>query len=230
MKCPSNRKTLGMDDLRPTLMPLGDQALLVRFARRLEMRANQAAISLAHHLVANPPAGVGEIVPNLVSVLVRYDSEITSFDALAGALRLILGSEATEAELNGTKHHIQVRFGGAAGPDLEAVAAQLNLDVPDFIARHNAAPLQVLTTGFAPGFVYCGMHEEALHLPRRQEVRTRVMPGTILFAAGQTAITATAIPTGWHVIGQTEFRNFDPTATPPTMLHAGDSVQFEAMQ
>jgi inhibitor of KinA len=49
----------------------------------------------------------------------------------------------------------------------------------------------------------------------------------VLFAAGQTAIAATEIPTGWHVIGRTEFRNFDPTASVPTRLAAGDAVQFE---
>ena len=45
-------------------------------------------------------------------------------------------------------------------------------------------------------------------------------------AAGQTAIAATSIRTGWHVIGQTEFQNFDPGREPPTLLRAGDAVRF----
>jgi allophanate hydrolase subunit 1 len=53
-----------------------------------------------------------------------------------------------------------------------------------------------------------------------------VPAGTILFAAGQTAIAATPIPTGWHLIGRTEFRNFDPNADPPCLLKAGDLVRF----
>ena len=86
-----------------------------------------------------------------------------------------------------------------------------------------------LTTGFAPGFVYCGFHLEALNLPRRDLVRPQVPAGSVLFAAGQTAIAATDIPTGWHVIGRTDLRNFDPAAVPPTRLRAGDSVVFEAI-
>jgi allophanate hydrolase subunit 1 len=48
----------------------------------------------------------------------------------------------------------------------------------------------------------------------------------VLFAAGQTAIAATPIRTGWHVIGRTAFQNFDPQRSPPTRLSAGDLVQF----
>ena len=40
---------------------------------------------------------------------------------------------------------------------------------------------------------------------------------------------ATEMPTGWHVIGHTDFRNFDPAGEPPTRLGAGDVVTFEAV-
>jgi inhibitor of KinA len=49
-----------------------------------------------------------------------------------------------------------------------------------------------------------------------------------LFAARQTAIAATPIPTGWPVIGRTRFINFDVDAMPPTRIRAGDNVVFEA--
>lgn len=52
-------------------------------------------------------------------------------------------------------------------------------------------PLRVLATGFAPGFVYCGLHPDDLSVPRREAIRPMVPAGTVLFAAGQTAIAAT---------------------------------------
>ena len=113
------------------------------------------------------------------------------------------------------------------GPDLDEVAGALDMAVAAFVAAHNAAPLRVLATGFAPGFVYCGLHAEALVLPRRATVRPSVPAGSVLFAAGQTAITATEMPTGWHFIGRTTFANFDPSANPPTRMSAGDAVRFE---
>lgn len=216
-----------MDASLPTLMPLGDSALLIRFATRLDDGANRAAVAVARHLGLAPPHGVTEIVPSLVSVLVRYDPRSVGYDELTGALRLAISSHVDTAQ-DGTRHAIPVRFGGEAGPDLAEVARQLELSEDAFIARHNANALRVLATGFAPGFVYCGLHPDGLHLSRRQEVRSRVPAGSVLFAAGQTAITATPVPTGWYVIGRTAFRNFDPAATPPTTLRPGDGVRFES--
>ncbi len=215
-----------MDAPLPTLMPLGDSALLIRFATRLDDAANRAAVALARRLAAAPPLGVIEIVPSLVSVLVRYEPRSIGYGDLAGALRLTISAEHHEADIAAAEHTIPVRFGGEDGPDLAAVAEQLGLSVDAFVAAHNAKPLRMLATGFAPGFVYCGMHAEDLHVPRRQEVRPNVPAGSVLFAAGQTAITATTIPTGWSVIGRTAFSNFDAEATPPTILRAGDIVSF----
>ncbi|MCP8882073.1 allophanate hydrolase subunit 1 [Devosia sp. XJ19-1] len=214
----------GMDDSlwrRPHIMPLGDSALLVRFGTSLDDEANQATLTLAARLDAEPIFGVLEVVPSLVSVLLRYDPLQISPGHLAGeiALRLGQGNEAREPHV----HDIAVVFDGV---DLAEVAAALGLSENDFIAQHNAAPLRVLTTGFAPGFVYCGLHSEALVLPRRTQVRPSVPVGSVLFAAGQTAITATEVPTGWNVIGSTSFRNFVPQNDPPTRLQAGDLVRF----
>jgi len=206
----------------PTIMPLGDSGLLVRFGPTLTDAANRAAIALAQALERDPIAGVVEIVPNLVSVLLRYDPLSAAPGAIAGELRLrlfMLDAVAPTAK-NWT---IPTRFDG---PDIDAVAAALGLSAADFVAAHNAGPLRMLATGFAPGFVYCGLHPDELVLPRRTGVRPAVPAGSVLFAAGQTAIAATEMPTGWHVIGHTAFRNFDPAATPPTRLGAGDLVRF----
>ncbi|HTM78117.1 MAG TPA: allophanate hydrolase subunit 1 [Devosia sp.] len=215
--------------IRPVIVPLGDAALLVRFADTLSDGANSAAISFARALAETPLPGVLEVVPNLVSVLLRYDPARVQLSLLTGELRLRL-YRTGNAPLPAAAHHtIAVRFGGEQGPDLEAAAAALGMGVDAFIAAHNATPLRVLATGFAPGFVYCGFHPAGLILPRRPIVRASVPAGAILFAAGQTAISATPAPTGWHFIGATPFLNFDPTATPPTTLRAGDSIRFEAL-
>lgn len=211
---------------RPLIAPLGDSAIVVRFDTSLDDAANRAALVLVRRLEHAPIVGVLEVVPSLVSVLVRYDPSAVSMTRLAGEISLRLGG--VEAG-TGQVHTIAVQFGGVDGPDLEEVAAALGLTTESFIARHNAAPLRLLTTGFAPGFVYCGFHEAGLTLPRRSVVRGAVPTGSVLFAAGQTAIAATEIPTGWHVIGRTDFRNFDPGAEPPTLLRAGDGVRFEAL-
>ena len=213
-------------EIIPLIVPLGDRGLLVRFGDSLSQAANDAAVSFARTAETAALPGVTEVVPNLVSVLLNYAPEHISFDRLAGEVRLLVSGPVTAA--GETAHHrVGVQFDGE---DIEGVALSLGLTAQAFIAAHNAQPLKVLATGFAPGFLYCGFHPKLLHVPRRAEVRRQVQPGTVLFAAGQTAITSTPIPTGWHVIGHTAFRNFDPDTLPPTMVRAGDAIQFEVAQ
>ncbi len=211
---------------RVLLAPVGDGALLVRFGDRLEEDTNRRAVRAARTLQAAGLGGVLEVSPTLVSVLVRYDPFEVGFMELSGRVRLALDDGGAGGLAEHKSFEIAVRYGGEEGPDLHSVAEQCGLDVSAFIRAHNGARLRVLATGFAPGFVYCGLHEKALHVPRRTSLHARVAPGSILFAAGQTAITATHVPTGWNVIGRTDFRNFTPSEDPPTRLRPGDRISF----
>jgi len=211
---------------RPMLQPLGDSAILVRFRSRLEEAANRRVIAFTNILAETPISGVIEVAPSLVAVLLRYDPLVTRHADIEGEIRLRINIAAAEPQAH--SHTIPVVFGGDFGPGLANVAGLLGMSEETFIARHNASPLRVLATGFAPGFVYCGFHPPDMILPRRDNVRASVPAGSVLFAAGQTAIAATDIPTGWQVIGRTSFRNFVPAADPPTILRAGDQIRFEA--
>ena len=213
----------------PTLLPLGDAALLIRFATSLTDQANRTAIACGQALARDPVPGVVEVVPSLVSVLLRYDPRTVALNTLMGEVRLRLFGLSVDEVTSPPMSTIPTHFGGEAGPDLDEVAAALGLTADAFVAAHNATTLRVLATGFAPGFVYCGFHPQTLVLPRRSVVRRSVPKGSVLFAAGQTAIAATEIPTGWHVIGHTDFANFDVAALPPTTLAPGDQLVFEAL-
>jgi KipI family sensor histidine kinase inhibitor len=83
--------------------------------------------------------------------------------------------------------------------------------------------------GFAPGFPYLGVLDEALHLPRRDTPRPRVAAGSVAIAGGQTGIYPAASAGGWHVIGRTAAKLFDPEAPDPFLLRPGDSVRFLAV-
>ncbi len=207
----------------PLIMPLGDHGLLVRFATTLSEAANRRAVGFAAKVGAAGLSGVVEVIPNLASVLIRYEPSLMEFERLAGEVRLLVSGPEADT-VAGQVHSVPVEF---AGEDIDEVAGLVGVSRTDFVSLHSAEPLRVLATGFAPGFVYLGFHPEVLHVPRRAVVRSRVPAGTVLFAAGQTAITSTDIPTGWHVIGRTAFRNFDPSGAPPTRLLAGDMVRFE---
>nr|WP_321307518.1 carboxyltransferase domain-containing protein [uncultured Sphaerochaeta sp.] len=210
--------------MMPLIVPLGDCGLLIRFAETLDDHANVRAVGFARQLALDPPAGALEIVPKLVSVYLRYDPSRISFADLAAEVRLRL---SLSSEVPGAPAEPVIIPTCYDGADLGEAATAAGLTEQAFIERHAGAALRVLSIGFAPGFAYCGFHEDLPPLPRRGEVRPRVPAGTVLYAAGQTAITATAIPTGWNVIGHTDFRNFDAAANPPVRLEAGTPVRFE---
>ncbi len=205
------------------IVPLGDEALVIRFADELDLEANKRAIEFAKVLQAKNLIEILEISPALVSVLIRYATDKTNFFTLSGLIRLVLSSPTKQIDSEFNKHKIDVIFDGE---DLDEVASCLALTKAQFIKQHNAKALRVLATGFAPGFIFCGMHEKQLLVGRRKQVRRQVASGTILFAAGQTAITSTQIPTGWHIIGYTKFNNFDVSKNPPSIIKAGDEIEF----
>ncbi|MEQ1769590.1 MAG: carboxyltransferase domain-containing protein [Devosia sp.] len=213
-------------EIKPLLRPLGDSALLVRFGDTLSDAANRAAIAAAAKLSGACAIGIEEIVPGLVSVTLRFDRSKTRYADLAGEVRLLLEGKNTALRQANT-HSVPIIFDGE---DLADVARSLSV-LPSIIeAAHLRSRLRVLATGFAPGFVYLGFHEPALTANRRTQVRPMVPAGTVLFAAGQTAMAATPIRTGWHVIGHTSFRNFDASRNPPTLLQPGDEIVFEVVR
>ncbi|SFZ82027.1 sensor histidine kinase inhibitor, KipI family [Devosia enhydra] len=212
--------------MKPLIQPLGDRGMVVRFGTALDDGANSRAISLARRVEAAAIEGVDAATPGLVSVFIAYDPHHIGFARLAGEIR-ILANGPDGADTASRAHDLPVRYGGLDGPDLGPVADALGLSPEAFIAAHRNDTLRVLAIGFAPGFAYCGFHRENLAIPRRREVRQTVPAGSILFAARQTAIAATEIPTGWHVIGRTETPTLmlAPDAA-HCLLKAGDAVRF----
>jgi len=209
-------------------MPLGDSAALMRFSPMLDGEANKRAIEFAKFLVTQNHPAITQITPSLVSVLISYDFAKISYNNLIGELRLVYSlMPKIIGEVETKIHKIDIVFDGE---DLAEVTHNLSLSIEEFIELHNEKSLRVLTTGFAPGFIYTGMHPNELHLPRREVIKPSVPAGSVLFAAGQTAITATAIPTGWHVIGNTKFLNFNTKNNPPTILNSGDLISFKSVK
>jgi KipI family sensor histidine kinase inhibitor len=81
--------------------------------------------------------------------------------------------------------------------------------------------------GFTPGCPYMGDLPAELHLPRRVDPRMRVPTGSIAIAAALSIIYPVESPGGWHLIGATPVRLFDPKWEKPSLLAPGDAVRFE---
>jgi inhibitor of KinA len=53
-----------------------------------------------------------------------------------------------------------------------------------------------------------------------------VPAGSVAIAAGQTGIYPMETPGGWHILGRTPVRPFDPRRLPPVLFRPGDRVRF----
>lgn len=213
------------------LIPLGDRAILVRFGSELTLRSNHNAQAFAEICRTRIGSQILGCSSNLVSVILHYDPLKTRFADLKNQIMLLMSTfDGDDKGPDKILHAVNVIYGGAQGPCLGEVCEILGMDEDKFIRLHAKAPLHALALGFSPGFLYLGLHDENLRVPRREHVQENVPAGSILFAAGQTAITSRPIRTGWHVIGQTDFRNFDPLSLTPIKVNPGELVKFEVVQ
>jgi len=216
--------------------PMGEAALLAQVAAPDVDLANRLALALSRAIEAQGIAGVEGATPGIDSVLTRFDPLILSRAELQARIAQIAQCLAAAAavaepvEATATMDaviEIPVVFGGEAGPDLEAVAEALGLAPRAVVAALCAQPWRVMMVGFAHGFPYLGPLPPALRIPRRDTPRARVPAGSVAIAAGMAGIYPAELPGGWHIIGRTALRLFDPlNESRPVLLQAGDRAQF----
>lgn len=175
-------------------------------------------------LVRGAFPGFREAVPTQRALLVVFDPRtIPGSDVGHHLLRL---DAPALAEVKPRLHVIPTKYGGEDGPDLAFVADAKGLSPAQVVALHSGRDYTALMLGFTPGFAYLGPLPEALVLPRRGTPRPRVPPGSVAIAADQTGIYPSATPGGWHLLGRTSSRLFDPRADPPALIQPGDTVRF----
>lgn len=206
------------------LLPLGEEAWILTLGDRIEPGLHERVVAVAGLIDAAALPGVREIIPAYTTVTVAFDSARADADELRTALeRLLAKVPARLSPPSPRTIEIPVRYDG---PDLDEVAERTGLSRETVVERHAARLYRVYLLGFAPGFAYLGELDPSLELPRRPSPRTRVPPGSVAIAGLQTAVYPFGTPGGWHLIGTTNRRLFDPEADPPALLRVGDQVRF----
>ena len=210
----------------PRFLLAGDAALMVELGDEIDLEINRRIHALTRALAENPFPGLGEAVPSYRSLLVHYDplhlshAEVESF--VSAALRECRDADLPESRLV----EIPTVYGGEHGPDIDFVAEHNGLTVEEVIHLHSQATYTVYMLGFTPGFPYLGGLPQVLATPRLDSPRQRVPAGSVGIAGEQTGVYPLATPGGWRLIGWTPVALFDPTRTPPALLHPGDRVCF----
>jgi KipI family sensor histidine kinase inhibitor len=211
----------------PQLRHVVDGAVLLEYPGEPDASANRAAVAVALALARRHPAGLLDAVPGARTLLVLFDPAVLEH---AAAEDLLLGIDAVHEEAEPRTVRLVATYGGANGPDLDALARRAGLPTDELIRLHTAAEHRVAFLGFAPGFPYMTGAPAPFRAPRLETPRVRVPAGSVAVADGYTGVYPRESPGGWHLIGRIARRLFDPEASPPSLLLPGDRVVFEAVQ
>ena len=205
----------------------GDAAVTVEFEPRIDPAINARVVALAAAVRATPQRGVRDVVPSYSAVTVYFDPLHTDLDRLWAALEEVV---VVGVQVAGPAREVvvPVRYGGAAGPDLDEVAAFAGCSTDEVVRRHTAPRYRVYMVGFLPGFPYLGIVDARIAMPRRSSPRLAVPAGSVGIAGVQTGIYPTTAPGGWRLIGLAAVDPFDIEKEPPSLFRPGDTVRFEA--
>ena len=204
------------------LPPADKRQTLTRYARTLSQQIEQ--LRLAGKLV-----GITDIVPGLASLLVHYNPLHITAEQIKSAVAMLLEGTDDSPSRPTRKWCLPVLYGGAAGPDLEEVAARCQISAEEVITRHCQTELEIGIMGFLPGLAYMTGLDSVLHLPRRSEPRTHVPGGSVAIAMDQTVIYPLDSPGGWNLIGKMPIPLFDAKRPEPVLLRAGEKISFRAI-
>lgn len=198
------------------LLPCGDVGLLV------ELGGLDEVLALYAELEDHPPEGVVDMVPAARSLLLTVDpSRGGDVDVLS---RAISGTTVGAHERASTGEvEIPVVYDGE---DLAEVARLTGMDERGVVEAHTGQEWTVAFCGFAPGFGYMIGEDDRLHVPRRDNPRTRVPAGAVALGGEFTSVYPRESPGGWQLIGRSALEMWDIDREPPALLVPGRRVRF----
>jgi KipI family sensor histidine kinase inhibitor len=209
----------------PRILPAGDQALVVEYGDTISPLVHDRVLALDAAVSEAAIAGVTETVPTYRSLMVCHDPSVIRGRDLAQRL-LGLVQACQPIGVARRLWHVPVLYGGEAALDLDDLARARGLTTGEVAALHRSADYRIYMNGFLPGFTYLGGLPAVLHTPRRAVPRQITPAGGIAIGGAQACVGALPSPSGWHFLGRTPLRSFDPARTQPFVFSPGEMVRF----
>jgi inhibitor of KinA len=200
-----------------SVQPLGDQAAIAAFADET------SALHFAAAVQRDAPEWLIDVVPAYTTVALFFDLMHVDYKQVEAWMRAVRPA-AGPAAPTGRLHQIPCCYERQL--DLARVAQHLGLASDEVIRLHIAVEYTVYAIGFSPGFPYLGyLPEPMCGVPRLEDPRVRVEPGSVGLTGRQTGIYPQARPGGWSLIGQTPLQLVD-VEDGYFPLRTGDRVRF----
>ncbi|MGQ7262051.1 5-oxoprolinase subunit PxpB [Vreelandella sp. V005] len=204
-------------------------ALMVRLFDTID-EANMAWVIAADQALRSAfGAALIDLVPSYTTLLVHYDCEQLNHGAACQLIYQALSGLSPADTQAGELHDIPVWYDESVGPELPLVAKRAGLSVDELIQQHCNHDYCVFALGFAPGYGFMGLVDEALSTPRLKTPRRKVAAGSVGIADRQTAIYPLLSPGGWNILGRTNVPLFEYAKRGDPLFRPGDKVRFRAI-
>ncbi|MGZ8508936.1 MAG: 5-oxoprolinase subunit PxpB [Chitinophagaceae bacterium] len=216
------------------IFSLGDSAITVDFSNVINEAINNEVIARYKELKNDPLPGMIEAIPSYSSLTIYYDvvklrktlpAGHAAFEAIKQQLELRLQQPVQQKNEPERLIRIPVCYDEEYAPDMQQLTAKKNISAEEVIQIHTSKTYKVHMLGFLPGFAYMAELDERIVMPRKPQP-VNIIAGSVGIAGKQTGIYPLASPGGWHIIGRTPLKLFDAGKEEPTLLRAGDRVQF----
>ena len=197
------------------LLPCGDVGLLV------ELEDLDAVLALHAELSVHPLPGMVDLVPAARTLLLCLDPRAATVADTARAVAQLRPQSGARADAGEVE--IPVTYDGA---DLAEVGRLTGLGERGVVEAHTGQTWTVAFAGFSPGFGYLVGTDDRLHVPRRDNPRTKVPTGSVGLAGEFSGVYPRESPDGWQLLGRTNLAMWDLERDPPALLHPGVRVRF----
>ena len=212
----------------PIYRMFGEQAILLDWPETIDLDIHDQVFLYARFISENFPDEIVETAIAYQSLVVYLKSGTNAqlfIDTLKGR-KIDVSEFVTKTKQLIT---IPVCYDPEFGPDIQKIASTHNQTISEVIERHTAPKYKVYFLGFLPGFAYLGGLDQQLYTPRRNMPRPFIEKGSVGIGGTQTGIYPIDSPGGWNIIGRTPLHLFDATQVPPSIITAGDFIQFESV-
>ena len=210
----------------PRLEVAGIDSLILRLFDSIDESNMPWMLAASQRLRASFGDALIDLVPSYTTLLLHYDiRRIKAARVRELIAEAFVGLQPSNAE-SGRCHELPTWYDRSVGPELPLLAQRTGLSEAQVIERHSGHEYQVFAIGFAPGFAFMGLVEEALATPRLNTPRKRVAAGSVGIAERQTAVYPLVSPGGWNLLGRCPVTLFDRTIEGYSLLQPGDRVRF----
>lgn len=208
--------------------------MTVDWGNRIDEKVNREVMARYRQFCHQQFPGFIEAVPAYSSLTVYYDPvfirQLRSGSDTASAyvrdrITEMMGVALPDTDTASHLIRIPVCYDPSLAPDLEKMLREKGMETEELIRLHTGRIYRVYMMGFLPGFAYMGEVDEPL-ATNRKPGPVPIKAGSVGIAGRQTGIYPFASPGGWQIIGMTPVQLFNRQRKEPTLLQAGDRVQF----